>query len=340
MAARSSCQAHTASTLPVTSVPSQIQTETPDSLSVASAVTGNGTNTGTVAPGTVLRHMMSTGSACPPAPEPATGSDSITVNGTIYHRSANLHRVTFRVNHSAPAPTVPGSLVDGGANGGLLNPADACILEMDLFFTADVVGITQDVLSALPIVQAAARIETVHDGPIIGIFSHYAQRSNGGCTIHSKGQLQSFGLLVDDTAVSVGGSQSIVTNEGYVIPLHVHDGLPYFDMTYPTETDMDTLPHVFFTADAPWDPSSLDGEYPDDPDAALPHAATSRRETQDSRVNSTGWITVSSSAIALANHTSLVNSVAHACSHIAPSMFLVSASCLAAFPQQLSPLPS
>jgi len=36
------------------------------------------------------------------------------------------------------------------------------------------------------------------------------------------------------------------------------------DMTPPTDHDVDTLPHVMFTADVPWDPSSLDDEYPAD----------------------------------------------------------------------------
>ena len=127
------------------------------------------------------------------------------------------------------------------------------------------------------LLQAASVVETVHDGPIIAIFSQYALHSDGGRTIHCKGQLQSFGLLVDDTAFAVGGSQSIVTNDGHVIPLHYREGLPYMDMRPPTDDELSLLPHVYFTSDSTWDPAILDAEFPDNPEIALPDAATSRR---------------------------------------------------------------
>ena len=53
----------------------------------------------------------------------------------------------------------------------------------------------------------------------------------------------------------------VVTHEGYVIRLHVCNGLFYMDMCIPTESNMDTYPHVFLMAHAPWDPSIVDDEF-------------------------------------------------------------------------------
>ena len=305
-----------------------------DSRSVASTMveTIPPTPVSAPAPGTVLRQMMSNASAHD-ASKSNGNIDSVSINGTIYRR-VNSSKLVFQVHDSHVAPSVPGSLVDGGANGGLISPSDARILETDLVTTADVVGVTADVMESLPIVQAAARIDTVHDGPIIGIFSNYAKRSDAGRTIHSKGQLQSFGLLVDDSATAVGGSQSIVTNEGYVIPLHVRDGLPYLDMSPPTDSELDSLPHVFFTSDSPWDPSTLDGEYPDDPDAVVPAVATLRRDGRDPRVSDTGRLLHHSAVL----DTELcVDGIVQTLSQFATSVFMVTAALLSAFPQQIRP---
>ena len=173
-------------------------------------------------------------------------------------------------------------MVDGGANGGLLS-SDALVLECDLIATADVVGVTNDVLPDLPLVQAAAKIETVDDGPIIGIFSLYAKRNNNGRTIHSEGQLESYGLVVDDKSRTAGGTQCIITNEGYVVPLHICQGLPYLDMSVPSSDDLDSLPHVFFCADTPWDPAVLDYEFnPASFDAPKQQVAIKRTPSQGS----------------------------------------------------------
>ena len=37
------------------------------------------------------------------------------------------------------------------------------------------------------------------------------------------------------------------------------------DMSQPTDQEMDTYPHVFFTSDMTWDPSILDDEETSDP---------------------------------------------------------------------------
>eukprot|EP00977_Amphora_coffeiformis_P025615 scaffold20852_cov99-Amphora_coffeaeformis.AAC.1 len=56
--------------------------------------------------------------------------------------------------------------------------------------------------------------------------SHKYANLGHGKTIHSKGQMENFGIVVDDRARSAGGNQFVITTEGYVIPLHIRDGLP------------------------------------------------------------------------------------------------------------------
>ena len=186
---------------------------------------------------------------------------------------------------------------------------------------------TDYVLNSLPIVQAAAKIETVADGPIIGIFSSYAQRNDGGRTIHSKGQMESFGILVDDRAQSLGGLQCIITNEGYVVPLHIHNGLPCMDMSPPSDVDLERYPHVFFCSDSPWDPTVLDNEFSSH-DFTEPAIAIDRRESLDPRVNDFGCVAV---------HELQVDLIVSIMSLVARSAFAMAVAALSAFPQQLRP---
>ena len=56
----------------------------------------------------------------------------------------------------------------------------------------------------------------------------------------------------------VGGTQLITTLDGYSVPLLIKDGLAYAtSLGRPTDQDMDTYPHVFFTSPDEWDPSDL-----------------------------------------------------------------------------------
>ncbi|HSN65305.1 MAG TPA: hypothetical protein VLS94_01635, partial [Fusibacter sp.] len=72
----------------------------------------------------------------------------------------------------------------------------------------------------------------------------------GKCkTIHSSGQLEAFGMDVDDKSRKVGGKQRIRTTEGYLIPLDIKQGLPYLKMRQPTDDEMEKLPHVMITSD-------------------------------------------------------------------------------------------
>ena len=62
--------------------------------------------------------------------------------------------------------------------------------------------------------------------------------------------------------------------EGHVIGLTVDVALPYMSTSKPTEEDMVNYPHVVFTSDQTWDPSSVDADSPSpddlpDPDSSM-----------------------------------------------------------------------
>ena len=213
-----------------------------DAPSVATEIT-----TAQTAPGTVVRNMLSNAGS-----RTVASTDSITFNGKTY--TAN---VSYRVTQGNSSHT--GALIDSGANGGIFG-ADVLILEEDLNNLIDVTGIANNALNGLPCSQGAAVIDTMSDGPIVFIFSQYANQGSGK-TIHSKSQLEHFGHLVHDNSRTTGGSQCLITPEGYVIPFHVREGLCYVDMSPPSALQMSTLPHVFATSDSPWNPQILDNEY-------------------------------------------------------------------------------
>ena len=80
-----------------------------------------------------------------------------------------------------------------------------------------------------------------------------------GTTIHSSGQLEMFKNDVNDKSLKVsGGLQRIKTQDGYVHPLDIKNGLPYIPIRPYTDAEWDTLPHVEWTSDMDWDPTVLD----------------------------------------------------------------------------------
>ena len=236
------------------------------------------------APGTMIRNMMSQSSQRSASASQRGANDELTIEGSVYRRV----NVAYRISNMAHEPTTLGALVDGGANGGLLG-ADVRILEYVEGAHVDITGVGESELKGLKIAQAAAKVDTVADGPIIVIMSQYAELGFGK-TIHSKGQLEHFGQIVDDTGRNAGGRQCIITAEGYTIPIAIRDGLPHVDMAIPTDAEMEQYPHVFLTSDAPWDPKILDNEYeeefydPEDPQVQ------DRRDNRDPRIDDHGFL--------------------------------------------------
>ena len=150
-------------------------------------------------------------------------------------------------------------LVDRGANGG---PAGS---DMRVIYKThrkiNISGIDNHEVNGLDVVTAATLLNTSL-GKVIGIFNEYAHLGKGS-SIHSSGQLEWFKTHVDEKSIKVGGTQLITTLDGYSVPLLIKDGLAYAtSLGRPTDHDMDSYPHVFFTSPDEWDPSVLDHDPP------------------------------------------------------------------------------
>ena len=211
-------------------------------------------------PNTLLRQLMSNASARFPASTTSSyANDTVTTtfNGGNYQiRQMNY---AYCLTQHALHHEYQGALVDSGANGGMAG-SDTRILATIPHAFVDITGIGGEVLQRLLIVQGASLIHTIDEGPIILIMSQYACKPESK-SIHSKSQIEHFGGVVHDSAKSTGGQQLVVTHEGYTIPLHVRNGLYYMDMVPPTDDDRERYPHVFITANSPWNPGSLDEEF-------------------------------------------------------------------------------
>ena len=150
-------------------------------------------------------------------------------------------------------------LVDRGANGGLAG-SDMRVIHKT-HRKINIQGIDNHEVTGLYVVTAATLLNT-SQWKVIGIFNEYAYLGKGS-SIHSSGQLEWFKTNVDEKSVKVGGTQLITTLDGYSVPLLIKDGLAYAtSLGKPTDQDMDTYPHVFFTSPDEWDPSVLGHDPP------------------------------------------------------------------------------
>ncbi|KAL7573666.1 hypothetical protein ACA910_008353 [Epithemia clementina (nom. ined.)] len=172
-------------------------------------------------------------------------------------RQVHTHNITYSFSKVNTCPSL--QLVDRGANGGLAGD-DMRILHKT-GRKVDISGIDNHEVNNLDIVTCAFMFDT-NQGKIIGIFHEYDYLGKGR-SIHSSGQLEWMGLKVDERSVLVGGRQRIKTLQNHIIPISIKGGLAYIQLVgRPTDQDMDTYPHVFFTNPADWDPALLDYEFP------------------------------------------------------------------------------
>ena len=171
-------------------------------------------------------------------------------------RQVSMHE-TIRYNVSNHEASKQGSLVDQGANGGLAG--DDVWIVLTSKRAVYVSGIDGHCVNNLPILTAGG-VVTSQRGPVIVILHQYAYMGKGK-SIHSSGQLEHHRNDVNDKSMKVnGGMQRIVTNDGYVFPLNIKNGLPYLKIRPYTDDEWETLPHVVWTADEEWDPTVLNHE--------------------------------------------------------------------------------
>jgi len=155
-----------------------------------------------------------------------------------------------------------GTLVDRGANGGALGNDAKVIFKRNK--TADVTGVDNHELNALPMVDATAK--TVADkGPVVLVLRNCAHHGVNR-TPHSAGQIEWHLNKVHDTSMKVGGRQSIKTVDGHHVPVNIIRGLPCTQMEPNAAEEFDTLPHAMLTQGGEWDPAALDHTLTDDPD--------------------------------------------------------------------------
>jgi hypothetical protein len=156
--------------------------------------------------------------------------DIININGTNYRR-CNFVSVSYRVNTNITSDVGGFSLVDQGANGGLLEDDILVLHQTNRRLT--ITGIDNHQVGELPIGTGAGYGMT-GKGPVIFIMHQYACLGHGKA-IHASGQLESFKLIVDNRLRNIGGKQRITTPDGYFIPLNIVHGLAYFKLCAPTD---------------------------------------------------------------------------------------------------------
>ena len=141
-------------------------------------------------------------------------------------REVSQHKLRYHHTMKAQQSQRKGSLIDGGANGGFAG-SDVRI-ESTSKSVADITGLADKRVQDVPIGTALGRVMST-SGHVVLVMNQYALYGEGR-TIHSIGQMESFGLDVDDRSKRTPNqskakdrrprTQCIKTPDGYVIPLH------------------------------------------------------------------------------------------------------------------------
>ena len=185
------------------------------------------------------------------APSDPTGPDS------------PLPRLHYNVSQHQIRKSTRGSLVDRGANGGIIGN-DARVIH-EHFQEVDVTGIDNHQINALKMVDAVAKATSQH-GDVILVMRQYAYHGHNR-TIHSSGQIEHYQNQVHDKSMKIkGGRQCIVTLDGYILPIDIINGLPFLPMYPPTDEELATLPQVLLTSGDQWNPKVLDNKITDTDD--------------------------------------------------------------------------
>ena len=98
----------------------------------------------------------------------------------------------------------------------------------------------------------------LHRGDVIVILDQYTSLGSRHTFHFWCIQLEAYKNKVDDKLVHHSGAQTITTNEGYIRPLFFENGLPYIPIRLYTDKEWETLPHIIWTSDMSWNPTTLD----------------------------------------------------------------------------------
>ena len=177
------------------------------------------------------------------------------------HESESTTHTIRITQYNAMIESTQGSLIDRGANGGILG-ADAKVIHIHNH-TLNVTGIDNHQVTGLKVVDASA-LAMSNRGPIILIMRQYAYHGQNR-TIHSSLQIEYHGNYVDDRSLGAGGRQCIAFLQGYVCPLNIRNGLAYLMMRPNTDEEWDMYPHVFVTPADLWVTKVWDNDLASDP---------------------------------------------------------------------------
>ena len=171
-----------------------------------------------------------------------------TVTRTPVYRASAVRRDDL---HSSLA------LIDRGCNGGIGNGKPLGLTDRYVHLT----GLQAHTVRDLRIGSMGWFCES-HLGPTIIVGHEFATMTDAR-TIMSPVQMESYGWTINDKAPSITGvTPYIESPDGYRFPLEIIDGLPYLRIRTPTDAEFSTLPHVYLTADVPWDPTIVDAAVP------------------------------------------------------------------------------
>jgi hypothetical protein len=167
-------------------------------------------------------------------------------------REVKMARIKYTISSSRFTATE--SLVDRGVNGGIAGQDVRVIATTDR--TVDIQGIDNHQLTNVPVGTVAGVVQT-NKGLVVAIMHQYAIVGRGH-SVHSPAHWEWYKNEICDKSIHIGGKQRIKTAEGYLIPLSIVNGLPRLKLRPPTDTELNSLPHVMVTSDLDWNPCVLD----------------------------------------------------------------------------------
>ena len=193
------------------------------------------------------------------------GADVLTIGQTFNVKNTmwpSPETRSLRTNTSPNNKNQPTmkALIDGGANGGITGTEDSCMLDSSHDHGKVLVKrLGSGTFKNVPL-EAMCAVSKSTTGNALCMYNHYANGQIQPTTVHSKIQLQHNNNTVDDTAMQLGGRQTIITKTGIIFPLTVINGLCHLEQRRPTASELETLPRVVMTSPEPWDPTIYDDD--------------------------------------------------------------------------------
>ena len=204
-------------------------------------------------------------------------NDQIIINGKPYtpaDYSINMHSCTYRISAHERNSAAP--LLDRGSNGG--------VIHMHPHMKVNIEGIDRHQITDIPLATIGGVVNS-SVGPVVIVLPFYALIGKGA-TIMCPGQFEYYRQRVDDKSAVIGGTQSITTPNGVVIPVGIVNGLAHIPIRRFTDHKFDKLPMIFLADDSkPWDPSVLNSTSSSLRKPEIPGFPTSRSSVEDKRVS-------------------------------------------------------